>query len=292
MLLPYDESSSTTEEPVNNYSIEGHKAPPITEEQLEHEKTIPLKKNNDKQTIGKLSVKFPHLLRLTSRFPRPVSENKGIWKTLSMPPKKLSLTVLLTMVWCLVLMLLSSMAVLWLSPIENIWQGHLLDNTWTQPIAYTLQIPVTITIAAFLGRKLGFITIITFIIAGLIGLPLFSNGGGWHYINAPVFGYILGYLLVSHLVQKESQKAYSSSGWFRGRSLYLLLSGALAVCLVHLSGCTILLLHALGNSLPWQELPNYWTRYTLEPMVYDLVFTLIGLGLVRFFRAIAYFALY
>lgn len=257
------------------------------ENTIESEKQVTAPQEAEKLNAAKGKRNFSKVRHLMAQFPRPVAENKGIWKTLSTPPKKITLTVLLTMIWCLIALTLSSMAVLWLPPIETFWQG-----AWTQPIAYTLQIPVVITLAAFLGRKLGLMTIASYIILGLLGLPVFSNGGGWQYINAPVFGYIVGYLLVPHLVQKESQKAYNSAGWLRGRSLYLLLSGTLAVCLIHLTGCTVLLMHAVGNSIQWHELPLYWGRYSLEPMAYDFIFTLIGLGLVRCLRAACYFALY
>lgn len=47
------------------------------------------------------------------------------------------------------------------------------------------------------SRKYAALTILTYIILGLIGLPVFSGGGGASYIFMPTFGYIIGFLLAS-----------------------------------------------------------------------------------------------
>ncbi|MFV0504394.1 MAG: biotin transporter BioY [Lachnospirales bacterium] len=46
-----------------------------------------------------------------------------------------------------------------------------------------------------LGKKHGALTITAYIALGLIGLPVFSGGGGVEYIYSPTFGFILGFLL-------------------------------------------------------------------------------------------------
>ena len=47
------------------------------------------------------------------------------------------------------------------------------------------------------SRKYAALTILTYIILGLIGLPVFSGGGGPSYIFMPTFGYIIGFFLAS-----------------------------------------------------------------------------------------------
>lgn len=47
------------------------------------------------------------------------------------------------------------------------------------------------------SRKYAAMTILTYIILGLIGLPVFSGGGGPSYIFMPTFGYIIGFFLAS-----------------------------------------------------------------------------------------------
>lgn len=46
-----------------------------------------------------------------------------------------------------------------------------------------------------LGGKRGAASVAVYILLGLIGLPVFTNGGGVGYILQPTFGYMLGHLV-------------------------------------------------------------------------------------------------
>lgn len=61
----------------------------------------------------------------------------------------------------------------------------------TVPI--TLQTLFVMMSAQVLGRK-SVISVLIYIALGLLGLPVFSGGGGISYILHPTFGYILGFL--------------------------------------------------------------------------------------------------
>jgi len=46
-----------------------------------------------------------------------------------------------------------------------------------------------------LGRKFGSISVLVYIAAGLVGIPVFTDGGGiWYFLN-PKFGYIIGFVI-------------------------------------------------------------------------------------------------
>lgn len=65
----------------------------------------------------------------------------------------------------------------------------------TLPI--TLQ-PFMVYIIAFsLNKKKSTTAIILYTVLGLIGIPIFANGGGIGYIFQPSFGFILGFILVT-----------------------------------------------------------------------------------------------
>lgn len=59
----------------------------------------------------------------------------------------------------------------------------------------TLQFLFTNLAGLILGRRLGSISVGVYIALGLIGLPIFANGGGIGYIFQPTFGYIIGFCL-------------------------------------------------------------------------------------------------
>jgi biotin transport system substrate-specific component len=70
------------------------------------------------------------------------------------------------------------------------------------PIPLTLQVLFVILSGALLGSKLGAISQLLYAILGLIGLPVFAQGGGISYILKPSFGYIIGFIISSYLIGK------------------------------------------------------------------------------------------
>lgn len=76
-------------------------------------------------------------------------------------------------------------------------------------VPFTLQFLFTSLAALLLHPKLASITVSIYILMGLIGLPVFAEGGGLYYIFKPTFGYIIGFLIAtyvtSRLVYNKSQ---------------------------------------------------------------------------------------
>ena len=44
-----------------------------------------------------------------------------------------------------------------------------------------------------LGSRLGTVSVLSYMLLGLAGLPIFSEGGGLWYVFKPSFGYIIGF---------------------------------------------------------------------------------------------------
>lgn len=66
-------------------------------------------------------------------------------------------------------------------------------------ISLTLQTFAVALIPFVLKWKRSSIVFLTYIIMGLIGIPVFSEGGGFYYVLKPSFGFILGFLLSSFI---------------------------------------------------------------------------------------------
>lgn len=64
---------------------------------------------------------------------------------------------------------------------------------------FTLQLLFTTLAGIILGGKKGAISVLCYIIIGLIGIPIFASGGGIFYILQPTFGYLLGFCLGSYV---------------------------------------------------------------------------------------------
>ena len=61
-------------------------------------------------------------------------------------------------------------------------------------------------IGAAYGLKLGSLTMVLYLIAGGLGLGVFSSGAGWSYLTGATGGYLFGYLLAAALVGYLAQR--------------------------------------------------------------------------------------
>lgn len=99
-------------------------------------------------------------------------------------------------------------------------------------IPFTLQIVPVYLAGALLGPRIGMLSQLVYIIIGLIGVPVFAEGGGVGYIFKPTFGYLLGYMAGAfsngYLIQKLQLK----------RLFSIFLANFSTLFIVYLFGCT------------------------------------------------------
>ena len=69
-------------------------------------------------------------------------------------------------------------------------------------VPITLQIVFALMSGIVLGAKRGMLSQLLYIILGLIGLSVFTSGGGPQYILSPTFGYLLGMIFAAYIVGK------------------------------------------------------------------------------------------
>lgn len=74
-------------------------------------------------------------------------------------------------------------------------------------VPFTLQFLFTMLAGVLLGGRLGAISVGIYIALGLVGLPIFAEGGGFWYILKPSFGYLLGFALASYVTGKIIENA-------------------------------------------------------------------------------------
>ena len=72
----------------------------------------------------------------------------------------------------------------------------------TPLVAFTLQVFFVFMSGVMLGPKYGAISQSVYLAIGLLGLPVFSGGGGPAYVLQPSFGFLLSYIPASALVGK------------------------------------------------------------------------------------------
>jgi biotin transport system substrate-specific component len=104
------------------------------------------------------------------------------------------------------------------------------------PVPVTLQSFFVILSGILLGPRAGALSQIIYILVGLIGLPVFSGGGGISYVMKPTFGYLLGFVAASatagYFMRKRPVNAFT-----------VLIASALGMCMVYLVGTSYLAMY-------------------------------------------------
>ncbi len=119
-------------------------------------------------------------------------------------------------------------------------------GTGTMLVPFSLLPMISLLSGMILGPRLGAISMLVYILLGLIGIPVFASPpyGGFIYILKPTFGFLLGFILASWLSGKVLEK---NKGLLKN---YFLASfiGLLAIYLVGLPYLYIILNLYLGKS--------------------------------------------
>ncbi|NLZ48374.1 MAG: biotin transporter BioY [Clostridiales bacterium] len=78
--------------------------------------------------------------------------------------------------------------------------------------AITLQVFFVVLSPLILGKYYGALCSIIYLLLGLIGVPVFANGGGIGYVIQPSFGYLLGFIpatfAIGYLSEKFKKKSF------------------------------------------------------------------------------------
>ena len=77
----------------------------------------------------------------------------------------------------------------------------------------TLQTFFVLLTGLLLNVKASTLATITYIALGLIGLPIFSGGGGIGYVLMPNFGFIIGFIVATVIISVITQKLQNRKLW-------------------------------------------------------------------------------
>ncbi|QNO14447.1 biotin transporter BioY [Alkalicella caledoniensis] len=135
------------------------------------------------------------------------------------------------------------------------------------PTPVTLQTFFVMLSGMFLGPVYGAISQIVYMFMGLVGLPVFSGGGGIGYVLHPSFGFILGFIILAFFC-----------GLGKGKfDLLWIIAGNIVLYLVGTTYIWYIVNNVMGSSV---TLLN-----TIKGMVIflpgDIVKMIVAVGLVR-----------
>jgi biotin transport system substrate-specific component len=86
------------------------------------------------------------------------------------------------------------------------------------PVPITMQTLTVLLTGMLLGSRLGMVTLVTYLVEGVIGLPVFTQwGSGIAHLLGPTGGYLIGFVFAAGLVGFLAER-----GWDRRRGTTLL----------------------------------------------------------------------
>lgn len=99
-------------------------------------------------------------------------------------------------------------------------------------VPFTLQFLFTMLAGLLLGGRSGAISVLVYLCLGLLGLPIFAEGGGLAYVLKPSFGYLIGFAAGSYVTGTLANRT-PAPGYKR-----LLCANFLGLAIVYLFGMT------------------------------------------------------
>ena len=64
---------------------------------------------------------------------------------------------------------------------------------------FTLQLTFTTLAGLLLGKRRGALSVAVYVAVGLLGVPVFTEGGGVYYVLKPTFGYLIGFIAATYV---------------------------------------------------------------------------------------------
>ena len=106
-------------------------------------------------------------------------------------------------------------------------------------VPFTLQYLFTMLAGLILGPRLGTISVTAYMLLGLAGLPIFTEGGGLMYLAKPSCGFLLGLPLMAMVIGLLTRNLKAST--LRGHAV----RGMLRIALACVAGLAVLYLIGL-----------------------------------------------
>jgi len=133
-----------------------------------------------------------------------------------------------------------------------------------QPVPITLQTLGVLLLGAAYGWKRARATMLTYVVAGTAGLPIFAEGrGGFSVLFGPTGGYLVGFIFAAALVGFLAERGWDRTPWMMALAMLL---GNIAIYLVGLPWLSVAL-----------HLPADLTvKYGLQPFLFGDTIKLIA----------------
>ncbi|OGI02437.1 MAG: hypothetical protein A2Y25_01250 [Candidatus Melainabacteria bacterium GWF2_37_15] len=189
---------------------------------------------------------------------------------------KFGLSVLLLTIFCSFLIVIATFTPIPLNVIT--FPGANLNSfdELIKVLNYIPQVPVIVMIASWLGYRAGFLAVLLYVVAGLVGVPVFASGGGLDYLAKIRFGYILGFFAGIYVTGKLISKKTNLK-----RAAVAAIIGVIAV---HIIGVIYLTVVLFIQQEPINAIFSWMMQLSGMQIFYDLIFSIFAAFIGRLLR--------
>lgn len=128
----------------------------------------------------------------------------------------------------------------------------------TPLLPITLQTLFVSLSGLILGKKRGFLSVAVYIFIGLVGIPVFTEGGGLSYILKPSFGYIIGFAIAAYVTGSLAEKKCTFKNF-----LFSSMTGMMCIYAIGIAYYYLISTFYIGNQIEIKSLFIYCFLLTL-----------------------------
>ncbi len=123
-------------------------------------------------------------------------------------------------------------------------------------IPITLQVMAVLLMGLFLDVKLNILILSIYTILGLIGLPIFSSGGGIAYVISLSFGFIIGFFALA-----------TSVSYFKNKYIGITI-GYFSMYLIGITYANLLLIYVYKSPISLKQLfVGFWAMFIISDLI-------------------------
>ncbi|KAA0543373.1 biotin transporter BioY [Bacillus sp. BGMRC 2118] len=127
-------------------------------------------------------------------------------------------------------------------------------------VPFTLQVLFVFLAASLLGSKRGMQSQLIYVVVGLAGVPVFTQGGGLSYVLQPTFGYLLGFIAGAYVIGLILERISNP------KTYQFILANLLGLAIVYLFGVSYLYI-ALNT---WMGIESSVAHVVMIGFVYSI----------------------
>lgn len=153
-------------------------------------------------------------------------------------------------------------------------------------VPFTLQYFFCALGAILLGARRGFLAQLIYVGIGLIGVPVFTKGGGPQYILQPTFGYLIGFIVAAYIIGKITGNIKNL------KMMNIFVACIVGLGVIYLLGCVHM--YIIYNFY-LDQIMSVWTAVKLglitclpSDLLLTLIISIVGIRVIPLLRRLEY----